>query len=222
MPPFDPTVLLPGIGTAVLAIISGAGGSALLELYWKPRRDRRKAAALLLSEVLLNTDLALLQAHFREKFTRKIPGDVSFSHLAWDATTDLLRELPADLLKQILLLYVRYEQLNSYVQEYGKTLDELQAAQAANNAHRETMLKGHLNSIIDAFNTALDKVIETAKDPILPQLLKLSGIKEMKTEKLPRDYMADVEKLLEERAERIRALSVMDRPGSPSGKPKGG
>jgi hypothetical protein len=49
-------------GTIILAVLAGAGGSALLELLWKPRRDRRRAASLLIAEVAMNTELLLLQA----------------------------------------------------------------------------------------------------------------------------------------------------------------
>lgn len=212
---FDPAALLPGVGTAFLAIISGAGGSALLELYWKPRRDRQKAAALLLAEILLNTDLALLQAHARVKTPRTIPADFAFSSLAWDATTDLLRELPPDLVKRILLLYRRYQHLNFCVNEYAKTMDELPSW---SDPHQIAILKGHLNSTIDTFNTGLDTAIDTGKE-ILPQLLKLSGIKEEETDQPPRDYTRVVDEHLRGRAERIRALGAMDRPSEqpPSG-----
>lgn len=44
--------LLPGLGTVALAILSGAGGAALLELWWKPRRERRRAAALVHSDLM--------------------------------------------------------------------------------------------------------------------------------------------------------------------------
>ena len=216
---FDWASLLPGVGTAALAIISGAGGSALLEIFWKPRRDRRKAATLLAAEIGLNTELAILQAHARWRARRKIPGDLSFSRLAWDATTDLLRELPPDLLKRILLLYTRYEHLNYCVEDYGKTVDELQTAK--NDPHRENILKHHLNSTIDVFNTALDTTIDSGKE-IMPLLLKAAGIKETKDKNAPRDYAKDVDKLLREREERIRALGAMDRaPETSAGDPDG-
>lgn len=210
---FDPAVLLPGIGTALLAIVSGAGGSALLELYWKPRRDRQKAAVLLLAEILVNTDLALLQAHARVKLPRNISSDLSFSRLGWDATTDLLRELPPDLVKRILLLYKRYDYLNFCVGEFSKTFDELHAVR--NDPQREKVLRDHLASTVDAFNIALDKAIDTGKE-IAPQLLKLARVKEEKATTPPRDYARDVEEHLRERAERIRRLTGGQPPTGPS------
>jgi len=213
-------LLLPGLGTALLAIVSGAGGSALLELYWKPRRDRQKAAVLLLAEILVNTDLALLQAHARVKLPRHISSDLSFSRLGWDATTDLLRELPPDLVKRTLLLYKRYDYLNFCVREFSTTFDELQAAK--NDTERTKVLNGHLASTVDAFNIALNKAIDTAKE-ILPQLLKLAGIKEEKTTTAPpRDYARDVEDHLRERAERIRILTGGQPPTPPGAGSAGG
>ena len=71
-----------------------------------------------------------------------------------------------------------------------------------------------MNSTIDTFNTGLDTAIDTGKE-ILPQLLKLSGIKEEKTDEPPRDYTKVVDEHLRGRAERIRALGSMDRPPGP-------
>ena len=120
-------ILLPGVGVVVLAMLSGAGGSALLELYYKPLRERKRAARLLLSEILLNTDLALLQANARDRAPKKIPADFDFSKLAWNAAAGLLSELPLDLLKRVVLLYNRYDSCNHLVNLYSQTFDELKS-----------------------------------------------------------------------------------------------
>src|SRR5262245_12375852 len=88
--------LLSIIGPSVLAILSGAGGAALLEVYWKPRQDRRKAATVLLSEILNNTQLCLLQANARQKAPKRIPADFRLELQGWDAAQDKLSELPPD------------------------------------------------------------------------------------------------------------------------------
>src|SRR5438067_1384586 len=95
-------------GTIVLAIVSGAGGSIVLELIWKPRRDRRRAASLLVAEVALNTELLLLHAHARTFAPKSIPADLSMSTLAWDAAAPLVSELPRERLRAVVTLYNRY------------------------------------------------------------------------------------------------------------------
>jgi hypothetical protein len=126
------TTLLPGVGTVALAILSGAGGSALLELWWKPRRDRRKAAGLLLADGLLNTELLVLQAHARFKNPRSIPADFEMSVLGWDTAGNVLSELDAELLKSLVLLYNRYRYLNKCVLLYAETLRELDSVAPTN------------------------------------------------------------------------------------------
>lgn len=155
-------------------MLSGAGGSALLELYYKPKRDRWRAAALLLSEVLLNTELALLQATTRFEDPKKLPADFSFSLMAWDAVAPRLSELPPDLLKRILLLYNRYRACNHAVVLHSKAADERTSLPPKNGEERRKQLTVFINSTIDVFDTGLDNTLEDARD-ILPQLLQLGG-----------------------------------------------
>ena len=120
---------LPGLGTALLAIISGAGGSALLDLFWKPRQERRKAAAILMADVLLNTELLLLQAHARVKNPKRIPDDFNMSLIGWDATSESLRELPAGLIKGSLIFPVEdstYSGLMRWCVQSAGTLQDLE------------------------------------------------------------------------------------------------
>jgi hypothetical protein len=202
--------LLPGLSTVLLAIISGAGGSALLELYYKPRRDRRRAAGLLLAEILLNTDLALLQAHARWKAPKKIPSDFSFSLMSWDAAAPLLSELPLDLLKRTVLLYNRYQACNQAVQSYSKTLDDRNAL-PKDAEDRRKQLEGFLKSTIDVFNTGLDHSIDDGKE-LLPKLLGLSGTKEKgDQEKAVKTYQQRVDEFLAERQEAHRSPPIVRR-----------
>ena len=199
------TQVLPGLGTALLAIISGAGGSALLELFWKPRQERRKVATTLMADILLNTELLLLQAHARVRNPKGIPDDFNLSLMGWDATSESLRELPAELIKSLVLLYNRYRYLNSTAQNFGKSLDQYESL--PDTDPRKQRLQRNLDVYIDVFNTSLDKAIENGKTT-LPQLLILSGVKERaEAEAKLRDYAKDVEKLLSDREERIRRLN---------------
>lgn len=94
-----------GAGTILLALLAGAGGSALLELIWKPRRDRRRAASLLVAEVAMNTELLLLQAHARFKNPTGIPADLRLATIGWEAAGELVSELPTQLLRKLVILY---------------------------------------------------------------------------------------------------------------------
>jgi hypothetical protein len=154
-------------------MLSGAGGSALLELYYKPRRERWRASALLLSEVLLNTDLALAEAAARFDNAKKLPADFSFSLMAWDVVAPRLSELPPELLKRVLHLYNRYRTCNHAVELHAKAVDERTSLPKENDERRK-QITVFLNSTIDVFYTALDAALEDARD-ILPNLLELGG-----------------------------------------------
>jgi hypothetical protein len=126
--------------------------------------------------------------------------------LGWDATSSLVSELHPDILKSVLLLYRRYELLNFCVQEYGRTLSDLELA---SDDPRKVQLKKHLNSTIDTFNTTIDSAREQGRN-LAGQLLPLAGLKvPKKSEAPPRDYAQDVEKLLSERAARLKRLGEM-------------
>src|SRR5713101_1656696 len=92
----------------VLPILSGAGGAALLEVYWKPRRDRRRAAVILLSEILNNWQRCILQANARQKAPKRVPADFHIELQGWDAAQDKLSELPPDTIKSVMLLYSHF------------------------------------------------------------------------------------------------------------------
>ena len=208
----EPTLaetLLPGLGTIVLAILSGAGGSALLELIWKPRRDRRRVAGALLGEILVNTELAILWSHARQKNPLSLPADLSFSNLGWHAVSGLVSELPADLVKSVLLLYRRYEHLNFCVQEYSRAADELQTLETS--SQRSAVLRSRINSTIDVFNTSIDKAFDEGKS-LAAKLLPIAGIDERREADAPtRDYAKDVDNLLGERAQRLERLGNQGR-----------
>jgi hypothetical protein len=207
--------LLPGLGTVALAIVSGAGGSALLELWYKPRRDRRRAAKALVAEIMLNTDLALLHAHARWKAVKKIPGDFRFSLICWDSAAELISELPVDLIKSVVILYNRYKQCNEAVAFYREGLDQLEAIPDGNPNRREKVTK-FLDSVIDVFNTGIDKSIDDGKK-LLPTFMEHANIPKGRiTKGPPRDYAHVVNAFLNEREERIRVLGNMGKqPPSP-------
>jgi uncharacterized membrane protein YccC len=169
-----------GAGTILLALLAGAGGSVLLELLWRPRRDRRRAAGLLAAEVALNTELLLLQAHARQADRFGIPADLRMSVMGWHAVAELVSELPFAETRELIHIYNQYDALNRQVAAYGVALAEHKAAAAGSSEYRdsETMVL----RILDVFNTGLDATLANGQ-ALIPGLAKLAGVKETAEEK---------------------------------------
>lgn len=194
-------------GSFAISIMSGAGGAALLDLWWKPRRDRRRVSALLLAEILINTDYLLLQAHARIKNLKSIPADFELSVQAWEKAGDRVSELDPDLVKQLLLLYIRYSDLNNYVSTFSK-FHYQQEALGTMDPQRE-VLDRNLAAIIDTFNNTIDIAIESGKS-ISTSLISVARIKIPKEAKgMTRDYAADIERFMADREARIQWLQSL-------------
>jgi hypothetical protein len=191
-------------GTILLALLAGAGGSALLELIWKPRRERKRAASLLLAEVALNTQLLLMQAHARFADPTGIPADLRFSLIGWEAAGPRVGELPSELLRKIVLLYNQYRSLNMHVLAFGdalKTRDAL-ARGSPERENAQTMLA----TIVDVFNTGIDGTIARGQE-VIPELADLALIRETEEQKKQVvDYSAMVAEHLADRTARISAF----------------
>lgn len=199
-------------GTVTLAILAGAGGSALLELLWRPRRDRRRAASLLLAEVAMNTELLLLQAHARFDNPTGIPTNIRLSTIAWKAAGELVSELPTALLRKIVLLYNQYDSLNYYVQSFAEALQERDAttANSTGRASAETMLA----MIVDGFNIGIDAAIARGQE-VLPDLVDLALVRESEDAKQETiDYAARAAQAIAERNARVAAFKRRFRPNS--------
>jgi hypothetical protein len=171
--------LASSIGTIGLAILAGAGGSALLELLWKPRRDKRRAATLLLSEIALNTELLLLHAHVRQTEPGRIPADLRMSVMAWNATADLVSELPGKIIRDLVVLYNRYDSLNRQVLLFGEAVGERMHAQTQTQRNNADEMAKHT---LNAFNSGVDVAIDHGQT-LLRQLIPLAEWKESAAEK---------------------------------------
>lgn len=204
------TALVPGLGTVALALLSGAGGAALLDLYYKPKRDRRKAAVLLYSEIILNADFCILHAHWRKHFPRQIPGDFTLSRLAFDAAIGGLSELPAPLVRKLVLLYNRVDLINKFVPMYSDAVDARDSLNPEDA--RRSSAERYCNTILDAFNTTIDKVFEESKE-VLPELIALGKIVE-KEDKAVESHQERVDQHFIEREKRLEALARA-RTGAP-------
>jgi hypothetical protein len=197
-------VVLAAVGTVLLAILSGAGGSALLELYYKPRRDLKRVCVVLYAELLQNAQMILLWAHTRKTNPKAIPSDFQLSVFGMEVVSDLLRELPAHELQEVLLLYSRFEASNQMVAEFASALDQYDGL--SDDAPRKKKTERLLDTVIDSFNTGLDSAFEQTKR-VLPRLMELGGIKEEKDpNELPPDYEDKVRQHLAERELRLAAI----------------
>lgn len=202
--------LLPGLGAVLIAIASGAGGSALLELYWKPRRDRKRLAAVLYAEILQNAQFILLWTHVRHQQPRTIPADFHLSRIGFDSTSELLRELSPVQLKRVLLLYNRFQAANRQVAAYAEALDEFEALKRS--GEDTAKVERHMDTILDTFNTGLDKAFEQSKE-VVEEVMRLGGIREkVDPEEPPPDYRARVQQHMAHRRRRLEALRDMDGP----------
>ena len=194
-------------GSFSISILSGAGGAALLDLWWKPRRDRRRVSALLLAEILINTDYLMLQAHDRVNNLKNIPADFKLSVQAWEKAGDRVSELDPDLVKRLLLLYIRYSDINNSVRTFIKLHDKM-GALCASDPQRE-VLDRNLAAIIDTFNNTIDIAIESGKS-ICTSLIHMARIKIPKAYKGPaRDYTGDIERFMADREARIQWLQSL-------------
>jgi hypothetical protein len=201
--------LLEALGTVALALLSGAGGAALLDLYYKPRRDCKKAATLLLAEILINTELLLLQAHARAKNPRGIPGDFKMSTLAWDTAAPVLAELPAPVLKSALVLYNRYHYLNNCVALYKDALADIErhppGPHGGTGVDARAKAERQADLVLDVFNTGIDAAIDHAKE-LTPLVFALAKIDPTAPPPEQADFQGKVDKLFAERHERLRRL----------------
>jgi hypothetical protein len=196
--------LASGTGNVLLALLAGAGGSALLELLWRPRRDARRAAVLLVSEVALNTEILLLFAHVRQTNPKNIPADFSLSTVAWEAAAGLVSELPPALVRRLVLQYHHYASLNSHVGLFSAALDARDVAppESAERAKSERLII----SIIDVFNMGVDRCIHRGQ-AMIPLLVGLARIKEdIENNAGAIDYAKRAAALLSEREKRMEGF----------------
>lgn len=198
-------------GTILLALLAGAGGSVLLELLWRPRRDRRRAAGLLTAEVALNTELLLLQAHARQANRFGIPADLRMSVMGWHSVATLVSELPFAETRALIHIYNQYDALNRQVEAFGVALDTHKAAPAGSSEYSdsETMVL----RILDVFNTGLDATLSNGQR-LIPGLAKLAGIKETAEEKAKLPNYSDVAaEHMAMRKAHVEALRAQKRSG---------
>ena len=171
-----------GSWATLIGIVSGAAGAALLELYYKPRRDRQTAARVLSAEIAHNTTCLLLHAHERRARPVAISADLRISRLGFDAVAGLLGEMPTAVLRSVLLLYNRYDEANRSAALYSRLLDQLEILPP--DYVGRAKLEKDLKTVVDAFNTNVDISIHQGQS-LLKQLVPLAKQKETAAQNEP-------------------------------------
>jgi hypothetical protein len=190
----DVSALLPGVATVLLAVFGGAGSSLLLELWWNPRRARRRVAALLAEEVNLNAQILKLHVHVRRTDPGNIAADFQLMRLAFDAVAQEVGVLPAKVAGQVILTYHYFDRLNRLREMFGERLGRWREAQ---RTKRDDVKELERNAIgaVDAFNVLIDVTYKAAGE-LLPVLLRYAPKRE-------RRAVSD-----EEYAERVRTAEA--------------
>ena len=154
-------------GTVLLALFGGAGGSVLLELWWKPRRTRRRVAALLMHEVNVNTQTLVMHTCRREHHPRQVSADFRLSHLAFDAVAPEIAELPPEVASDVIVLYHHFEHLHVLREAFSRTHAEWRAAEVAGLQGQLgdiERLKRYCFAALDGFNVNLDDTLKEARE----------------------------------------------------------
>jgi hypothetical protein len=196
--------LLPGLGTVVLALFGGAAGSALLELWWKPRRTRRRVAALLAHEVNINGQMLVLHTHLRKRKPRQISKDFQLSHLAFDAVAQEIAELPPKVASHVIVVYHRFDHLERLREWFSEALEKADAAESGAESEK---LRQHVLATLDAFNLNLDKTLNDARETF--GLLRALAPKQEWREVSDAEYGERVAASEAERLERLKRLDEM-------------
>lgn len=206
-------------GPTIVAIASGAGGAALLDVWWKPKQERKAATTMLLAELLNNHDLCALQSCERKNSPTRIPLDFAVEVAGWDAAVPHLGSLPPDVLRSVLLLYTRYRRLNELVDRYSRLVAE-RSALPSGSMHR-IGIQASIANVLEVFNTSLDTVMEHGV-ALHSELLPLTGIKTGKNPAPPRDLgkaVADARAARESREKKLRAALAGGEPPNPEETP---
>jgi hypothetical protein len=108
-----------------------AAPPVLLELWWQPRRTRRRVATLLMYEVNLNVRTMALHTYQREHHPRQVSADFRLSRLAFDAVAPEIAELPPKVASDVIALYHRFDHLHVLRETFSRIHVEWRAAEAA-------------------------------------------------------------------------------------------
>jgi hypothetical protein len=145
----------------VLSLLSGAGGALILDLWWKPRHSRRRAAVLLRAEIQKNRDLLadrLPQGGDRIRLWR----DFLLPRIALDATIGDLGHFPVPLAEATISLYHDYTRILRVYELQVEAFNDTIGPGVPDDRKTENFMatRGVLLQLMTRATSASDEVIE--------------------------------------------------------------
>jgi len=190
--------------TVLLALFGGVAGSALLELWWKPWRTRRRVAALLVEEVNLNAQMIQTYIHV----LRRDPGHISpafeLSHLAFDAVAQEVGELPPTVAGHVILAYLHFKYLPRLLEILRERNRRWREAKGATGRSDVEELKDYTINALDVFTVALNTAFKEAGETL--ELLQAYAPKVERRGVSGAEYAQRVAAAEAERIERTKRL----------------
>ena len=140
---------------------------------WRPRRAKRRVAALLAVEVAQNTGLLSLQAAMMQLEPQRFGPGFHLSALVWDAAKTSVTELPESELRDVLLLYGTYESINRDAAVIDGLADEI-ASRDPNDRQQKVLA----TQAIGALQLLREQVIDGRRrgHALVLRLRKLGGL----------------------------------------------
>ena len=196
--------LLPGLGAVLLALLGGVVGSMLLELWWKPRRTRRRIAALLVEEVNLNAQMIQNYIHVLRRDPGSISPDFELSRLALDAVAQDVGELPPTVAGHVILAYHHFECLPRLLEILRERNRRWREAEGATGRSDVEELKDYTINALDVFTVALNTAFKEAGETL--ELLQAYAPKVERRGVSDAEYAQRVAAAEAERIERTKRL----------------
>jgi hypothetical protein len=109
--------------TVGFSLFGGAGGALLLDLWWKPRRARQRAAVLLHAEIEANSK-SIRERLPKSGQTVGMHPDLLLPTIAWEAVSTDVSEFPVNLADQVVRLYHLYAEIIQYHELLSESLEE--------------------------------------------------------------------------------------------------
>lgn len=122
--------LLPGLTATLLALFGGVGGALFLEIWYRPRRERRQTAALILHELNLTAQNLDLELARRKAEPNTVSFNVRFPRIALEAVSHNLARLPPMVASWVMHVYAGLDLLGGLASEVERAFKRAQAQTA--------------------------------------------------------------------------------------------
>lgn len=143
--------------SAVIGAVTATAGVSLIELVWKPARARQRAAAMILTEVQLNSRLLASIKKSREDEPGRVADTVVMSTRGWAAVADEVHHLPSALVGTLLLRYGQFDEINLLARNYSHKVDLLLPLERG--SPKQQALFSEIQSDEKVFGAAVEAVL---------------------------------------------------------------